>query len=217
LQEYPAAQATNLTSVIDENLALLERMLQYFLQPGVRKAMAQKLGIALDDGPFIAGRIMHEIARKESGAQALHMDFVRGNVLFSDEWTGDQSWIALQDRWEPPFVSGIIDFEKAAWGLPVFDIARSLAFLLVDCKYKQPHKVVKYFVQSGYQKRGGQPLDTGGGGHQLEFLKPLVRFYLLHDFYKFLKHNPYESLPQNEHFVRTRDFMRKDGIIKATN
>jgi Ser/Thr protein kinase RdoA (MazF antagonist) len=42
-------------------------------------------------------------------------------------------------------ITGIIDFEKTAAGPRIFDIARTLAFLLVDCKAKTPAQVTNYF------------------------------------------------------------------------
>jgi Ser/Thr protein kinase RdoA (MazF antagonist) len=111
---------------------------------------------------------------------------VRGNILFDD-----------QAR-----ITGVLDFEKTAWGHPALDIARTLAFLLVDCKYKSEDKTRKYFLISGYNKRG--PARTPGSSPLLE---KLITTFLLHDFYKFLRHNPYESLRNNEHFVRTRDLL----------
>ncbi len=45
-------------------------------------------------------------------------------------------------------------------------------------------------------------------------LKALIGFFLLHDFHKFLKHTPYESLEQNHHFVRTRDILIDYGMLR---
>ena len=124
------------------------------------------------------------------------MDFVRGNILFAED--------------EKAQITGVLDFEKATWGPPVFDIARTLAFLIVDCKYKDEAKVRKYFLHSGYNKRGQAEFEP------TELLEDLLNFFLLYDFYKFLRHNPYESLKDNEHFVRTRDFLLKRNIIAHT-
>lgn len=198
----------NWPDALDECHALLVRMQSYFAQTGVRTAMLQKLGGELAGSSLESvGRLLEQ-TRKLTGRQPLHLDFVRGNILFSDVPTPHALYLDQPDG--GPFISGILDLEKAAIGPPVLDVARTLAFLLVDCKYKPADKTTKYFVQSGYQKRGGQPLDGG----QLRLLKPLVRFYILHDFYKFLRHNPYESLAANEHYVRTRDILAKGGIIK---
>ncbi len=76
----------------------------------------------------------------------LHMDFVRGNILYSQN--------------HELRISGILDFEKAAYGSPLFDIARTYAFLLVDCKYKSEKEIGKYFLRSGYIKRGKLKLNS---------------------------------------------------------
>lgn len=186
--------------VIDESLVISANMRSYFRRAGVAKALESKLELHIT--PHTIAQLEHTLGDASLLAledQALHMDFVRGNILFKTNPTN-----------ETPEISGIIDFEKASNGPVVFDIARTLAFLLVDCKFKDPHKVYKYFIQSGYIKRGQGNLDI----QQLQLLSKLTRFYLMYDFYKFLRHNPYESLHQNEHFLRTRDFLVQDGIIK---
>jgi len=181
----------DLPLVAEECAALAGRMRRYFGEPGVQKAMAAKLTLS---PPVISFDFDHY--RQLPGQQALHMDFVRGNILFSET--------------EKARITGVLDFEKAAWGHPVFDIARTLAFLLVDCKYKEAEKVCKYFLHSGYNKRGRSHFGNSA------LLEPLVNFFLTYDFYKFLRHNPYQSLRENEHFVRTRDFLLKRNIIAQT-
>lgn len=119
------------------------------------------------------------------------MDFVRGNILFEDT-----------------DISGILDFEKTASGHTIVDIARTLAFLLVDCKYKPYDKVDKYFLYSGYQKRG-RSKDIGNDDDRNQF----VEMFLFYDLYKFLLHNPYESLRLNEHHVRTKDILVRYGVV----
>lgn len=180
--------ARPLPDAAQQNTALNQRMHNYFNNAGVRKALRKKLAIATIRDDF-AG--LHEICHNLPNQQALHLDFVRGNVLF-----------------DGPHVCGIIDFEKTARGHRLLDVARTLSFLLVDCKYKTEPKIRKYFLQSGYKKRGGQVLAKPP-----EILEELVNFYLLHDFYKFLRHNPYESLSANHHFMRTAALLRKRGII----
>jgi Ser/Thr protein kinase RdoA (MazF antagonist) len=174
-----------LPSVIAESQALLGRMQTYLGQPSVQNALRTKLGATLRVPAF-------DFSVFEAyPQQPLHMDFVRSNILFDNT----------------PALTGVIDFEKAAYGPPVFDIARTLAFLLVDCKYKPEEKIRKYFLISGYNKRGRASFTTWGA------LDHLVTFFLLHDFYKFLRHNPYESLNQNMHFVRTKMFLNARGLI----
>lgn len=196
LQAGPAVKPR----VTDEYQAIAERMTRYFDNPGVREAMTRKLNCqVLSHMPAQFAHLMHYCARF-SGQQTLHMDLVRGNILFEGEG-------------EKLRISGILDFEKTTTGPRLFDIARTLAFLLVDCKYTPEDKVRKYFLYSGYQKRGKLPMPTIMSG-QLNVLEVLINLFLLYDFYKFLRHNPYEYLAQNEHFVRTRDLLVRRNVIK---
>lgn len=181
--------------IVDECRLLLKRMETYFADDGVHDAMAAKLGLAILDTTKLRPTLTACVDLP--GQRALHMDFVRGNILFDGQ--GDTLRI-----------SGVLDFEKTAWGSPIFDIARTLAFLLVDCKYKEPAKVRKYFLHSGYNKRGKNTFEP------TPLLEHLLDFFLLYDFYKFLRHNPYESLAQNEHFVRTRDFLLQRQVLANT-
>lgn len=183
----------DLPFVIDESRALITRMEKYFAEDGVHDALASKLDLAILDTTRLRPALTACI---QLPAQALHMDFVRGNILFTEEAN--------------PSISGILDFEKTSWGPTIFDIARTLAFLIVDCKYKDESKVRKYFLHSGYNKRGQALFE------QSDMFEDLLNFFLLHDFYKFLRHNPYESLEKNEHFVRTRNFLLKRNIIAST-
>lgn len=182
-----------LPHVAKQSLEITLRMQRYFNDPPVAAALQAKLGLAIQPNALGPMQRMLHACRSLPGQQPLHMDFVRGNVLFNDK----------------PAITGILDFEKTALGHPTFDIARTLAFLLVDCKYKPSHKVRKYFLYSGYGKRRRLPVSW------VKLTGALVNFYLLYDFYKFLRHNPYENLPQNEHFVRTRDILLKRRLIMA--
>lgn len=175
--------------VADELLALNKRMSAYFADTNVSRAIVQKLNLRVRQADFTS---VINMCDQLPGAQTLHMDFVRGNILFE----GTQ-------------VSGILDFEKAAYGPRVFDITRTLAFLLVDCKYKPANKIVKYFLYSGYNKRGALQFND------MQNIKQLLPFFLLHDFYKFLRHNPYQYLRQNEHFVRTKTILVKLGVLSV--
>jgi Ser/Thr protein kinase RdoA (MazF antagonist) len=208
LRDYRHAPQLRVPAISDEMQNLRDEMIDYFNQSGVMPAMERKLGLQFGNpsSVFLWLHTMPLIAEDEPGAQLLHMDFVRGNLVFGD--TGH----SLDSAGDGPFLSGILDFEKCAYGLPAFDAARTLAFLLVDCKYKSGDKVIKYFLESGYQKRGANRLD----GLQEELTVMLARWFLFYDFYKFLRHNPYEYLSQNEHFVRTRDLLVKYGIVKLT-
>ncbi len=179
--------------VIDELESLLGRMRRYFESADVVRAVSEKLSLNFTVSFDRYERLL-EGCRDLPSSQQLHMDFVRGNILFS----GTE-------------ITGILDFEKTSVGHPLFDVARTLAFLLVDCKYKTEDEVRLYFLQSGYHKRGEMKLDFYPA-----LLERLVEFFLLHDIYKFLRHNPYESLADNEHFTRTVSILTRGGVLHYT-
>ena len=187
---------------VDICMNLLARMESYFNDSGVAQAINNKLSV------FVNSKIVYWLRREvtpmtSTHDQLLHMDFVRGNILFSPAKDKPDHLQEGKVR-----ISGIIDFEKVSYGNPAHDIARTLAFLLVDCKYKTTAQVRKYFLKSGYQKRGSGTIEN------LEHIDKLVVFYLLHDFYKFLLHNPYESLKDNEHYIRTRDILLSQKVLR---
>ncbi|MDB5178321.1 MAG: thrB [Patescibacteria group bacterium] len=201
LRELPTG--VQLNPVEDEYEAIIGRLSTYFGMREVRTALAAKIGYV--PRPATLGRMRHvlRLCRALPSSQALHMDFVRGNILFGGAGEG-------------LYISGILDFEKTATGHPVFDIARTLAFLLVDCKYKTEAQIRKYFLVSGYNRRGQAHFDTPvlkSHNHQLDVLEELVDLFLIYDWYKFLRHNPYEYLDQNEHYVRTTGILMERGII----
>jgi Ser/Thr protein kinase RdoA (MazF antagonist) len=198
LKDMPDA---NLPSVYGEYADIFERVLRYFSAPQVTGAMRQKLNVAVEPGVLEDALVL--LKNPSAGPQQpLHMDFVRGNILFGGTTIPDLTLHKVR-------LSGILDFEKTALGSPVVDIARTLAFLLVDCKYKQSQKVYKYFLQSGYMKRGASSMPPDS-----ELLEKYVNLFLLHDFYKFLRHNPYESLAANEHYVRTRHILHERNMVR---
>ncbi|HVI69244.1 MAG TPA: phosphotransferase [Magnetospirillaceae bacterium] len=176
-----------LPGATDELKALHARMRRYFSDIHVSRAMWQKLSLIISKHTF--DKLPVSLHLKN---QALHLDFVRGNILF-----------------QGAKITGILDFEKTARGPVEYDLARTLAFLFVDCKYKTEPKIRKYFLQSGYIKRGGGVIVDAG------LLERLVSFFLLHDFYKFLRHNPYEALQRNEHFMRTRLVLLQRGLLSV--
>lgn len=186
LENLPQQQ---LPLVTDEYQAICKRMQAYFNRPGVRSALKRKLGL---EPPNVSAypKLLAALAGSRR-QQALHLDFVRGNILFNNQAA----------------ITGILDFEKTAWGHPAFDIARTLAFLIVDCKYKDEARVRKYFLLSGYNKRGHSSFSSW------KILERLLDLFLVYDFYKFLRHNPYEYLEQNEHFTGTRDLLIKRSIL----
>jgi hypothetical protein len=65
-------------------------------------------------------------------------------------------------------------------------------------------------LHSGYEKRGKNKIAYP------ELLDPLTSFFLFYDFYKFLLHNPYESLEKNEHYLRTKQYLLKIGLLKKS-
>lgn len=193
------AQRTDmlLPNVVDEYQAIHARMARYFTDSNVQDALLRKLNMRMYI-PLNTPKLLH-VCKKLPNQRPLHMDFVRGNVLFKDKT-----------------ITGILDFEKTAWGHPLFDIARTLAFLLVDCKYKPDYKIRRYFLHSGYQKRGGVQIaqrHVHVNDERWDMLERLVDMFLTYDLYKFLRHNPYEYLPQNEHFIRTVHILAKRGIV----
>ena len=188
-------QTNILPSIKTESLELLKRMQKYFSTPGVIEAMKNKLKLKLER------EYLNSLEDKiknvsETSSGVLHMDFVRGNILFDSDI-------------KPEKIVGIIDWEKVSFGPYVFDIARTLAFLYVDCKYKDDIKVKKYFLTSGYLKRGKNK------NVNLNDLDVLVDFYLFYDICKFLLHNPYESLYQNEHFNETIRLAIFHGLVSV--
>lgn len=176
-----------------EEIRNLNRMMEkYFEEHPVKEAIKRKLNLKLNYNFQLFNSHICKLTNLQT--QPLHLDFVRGNILFKTE--------------PDLYISGILDFEKVAFGPQILDIARTLAFLIIDCKFKKEEKVRKYFLYNGYQKRGSLSLPD------LSQLEDLLRFYWMYDFYKFLKHNPYEFLCENEHFVRTRDKLVKINVLK---
>lgn len=187
-------------SIDNDLLPLIDRMERYFSGNAVKTAMHQKLHMAVDPAMFGLYKELIRHGVQLPGQQIIHMDMVRGNVLFDkatdrDKWTIDDTAL-----------TGVIDFEKSTIGHPVFDIARTIAFLLVDSP-KPSAKIYHYFLDSGYKKRGNMPLPDA------KLLHSLVTFFLMHDFYKFLRHTPYESLHDNYHYKRTCDILKDYGMI----
>lgn len=217
LRQLPAEGAAALqvqANVVEEYLAVLKRMAHYFTDANVEQAIQTKLGIDINFQHFSQFKqclLMYNALFKK---QPLHMDFVRGNLLFSDD---AQTSTPNTLRVNKVVLTGILDFEKTAHGHPAFDVARTLAFLLVDCKFKTEREVRKYFIASGYNKRGKAVFKNPvvrKNGRACDLFEELVSLFLLYDFYKFLRHNPYEYLEQNEHFVRTRDILAARKMIK---
>lgn len=197
------ADSSDLPDVSEEYLAIVERMRSYFGQAPVQRALADKVLLRVPPGIFDSFSQLLTGCKLLPGKQALHMDFVRSNILFGDALPEDEFKVRI---------TGILDFEKTAYGHPLFDVARTLAFLLVDCKYKTPDKVRKYFLGSGYIKRGSSDLTA----RYVDMIDPLIDLFLFYDFYKFLRHNPYESLADNQHFIRTAELLITRHLVVPT-
>jgi Ser/Thr protein kinase RdoA (MazF antagonist) len=198
-----ALPSTGYPLVTEQYQQLTKTMERYFAQSGVRAALERKLQLSVQPPIFDRFRRVLCAAAVAKDQQVLHMDFVRSNILFEEEG--------------PIQVSGILDFEKAAVGHPAFDVARTLAFLLIDCKYKTEIQIRKYLISSGYQKRGSQKLISVSIKDHAEnrpLLEELLDLFLVYDLYKFLRHNPYESLPDNEHFMRTVILLNRRGLVR---
>lgn len=179
---------------------LIDTIERYCNQAGVRSAAKQKLGVVVEPKVYDRFRRLAAALGESTQQQWLHMDFVRGNILFSPQ----------------AHVCGIIDFEKASFGHPLFDVARTLAFLLVDCAYKEPQDVYRLFLEHGYQGRGRNLLPAvifNGVDRTSDVLEALTAFYMLHDYYKFLLYSPYESLGQNHHFTCTKAELLKRNVL----
>lgn len=182
-----------------ENLKDITRRVQnYFYNESVLQALNNKLRFKINFIKFLE-HISSKLPEIDSlnSPTVLHMDFVRGNILYNNS--------------TPLEITGIIDFEKASVGSFIFDVARTLAFLLVDCKYKSEKEVRKSFLKSGYIKSGVYKPKS------FKYLNEITLTYLIYDFYKFLKHNPYEFLSSNEHFLKTCEILLKTNLILSSS
>lgn len=188
--------------IYDEITNLTNIMSKYFINKQVLDAIQNKLLLKVDVKQINTLNNAILSCKNLPNQQVLHMDFVRGNILYNKDNMSTLSIDGLS-------VSGILDFEKTAYGHVGIDIGRTLAFLYVDCKYKNPSQVYKSFLTSGYYKKGLSKVKLNNN-----LLTNIILYFLLYDFYKFLAHNPYESLHKNQHYVRTRNILQQFGIIK---
>jgi thiamine kinase-like enzyme len=202
LEEYPLE---GLPNVEYEMQILTYKMANYFKDEKVSQAMASKLNLKVASQIFKYYQVFHPAIKNLPERQVVHMDFVRGNILF----------LGSKDSLK---ISGVLDFEKAAVGHKTFDLARTLAFLYVDSKYKTKQSVFKIFMVSGYLRSGNgscNKVTFSYKSKKYDLLESLVDFFMLYDFYKFLKHNPYESLGANEHYLRTVSFLIDRRVISS--
>ena len=198
------ANGSSESVITDELRRLLANMQRYFADRNVRSAAHAKLGISINDRKLFDYEKVFQYCERLPENHLLHMDMVRGNVLFGAASQTNPWYIG------DITLSGIIDFEKASYGHPVFDVARTLAFLIVDCP-KPPAKVIHYFLEAGYNKRSASNMS------EYKPLQPLITFFLMYDLYKFMRHTPYESLNENHHYIKTRDMLVKYGMISIYN
>ncbi len=200
-------------SVYDEYAQILGRMQLYFSDMAVARAIRSKLKLNLKPSVITELLDFAHACQALPGSQLLHMDMVRGNVLFG---TSDGSQLFAVDTIA---LTGIIDFEKAAVGHPLFDIARTLAFLTVDVTAKSEKQLQDYFLASGYIKRGKNQVKATSvktsNGVKKDVLETATTLFLLYDFYKFLRSNPYESLPENHHYLRTVAALQRRGTLST--
>lgn len=197
-----------LPSVIDEYEQISKRVNTYFGRPGVSRALHDKLHLG-----FVSKTISDLLSliafSRGLPAQALHMDFVRGNILFATDSMAPHYTIGNLS------LTGVLDLEKAAHGPVLYDIARTLAFLYVDCANKTSDQIRKYFLVSGYDKRSTASFTPSTAN--LTLLEQFVTLFLVYDFYKFLRDNPYEDLARNHHFCRTRDILIARKVLQYNN
>ncbi|HEY6736563.1 MAG TPA: phosphotransferase [Candidatus Saccharimonadia bacterium] len=198
LRQLPQPNSIQQHLTADELNQQLRLLSSYFNHTPVLSALAGKLRLTVNHSWLEQQATVLQAVSQLPHQQPLHLDFVRSNLLFAPARPSDPL------QYEGLALTGILDFEKVAWGHPGLDQARTLAFLLVDCRYKTPRQIRKYFLESGYRKRGGGMIARESRTESPKLLlTELVDYYLFYDFYKFLRHNPYESLPSNQHFRRT--------------
>ncbi len=172
------------------------------VEPWIQKKLKVKLAWEKIENIFL--KLARNRCLDKGFLSVIHYDFLRGNILFSNK---------LDKKNDLYPIVGILDFEKVCIGPVIADIARTLAFLLIDVKYKQDKEIRKRFLLSGYEKRGKSDLPFSNiYDYNLEVL---LKYFWLRDFWKFLENNPYESLHLNEHYLRTRDKLSETGILIA--
>lgn len=200
-------------AVYDEFQAILIRVGSYVNQVSVSRAIRQKLGLSCTASTLERFENFLTVCSTLPEQQLLHMDLVRGNVLYGPAARDDT--FCINDL----ALTGIIDFEKSAAGHPLFDIGRTLSFLLVDCSTKSQEQIYRYFLDSGYRKRGQAQVKPVSvklpNGVKCDVLETAIDLFLMYDFYKFLRSNPYESLAENYHYIRTRDLLIDRGIVAS--
>ncbi len=95
--------------------------------------------IHLELAEFPHRKILHSLPVDigiDAPSTVLHMDFARGNILFTEE--GE--------------ISAVLDFEAASWGPPIVDIAKSLAIISKDNE-ELPYEDIKSVYLENYQQQ----------------------------------------------------------------
>jgi hypothetical protein len=198
----------DLPDALAECGAQLDQMRRYFSDDNIKEALRRKLGLSLDFAVFQTLKDGLARAKKLSPHIPLHLDLVRGNILFDSTRDHNSPW-----QIDDVTLTGLIDFEKIARAPAILDIARTYAFLMVDCAGKTPAKIYKYLIKSGYNKRGQSQIALPSPELTPIFWR-LVRFFLTYDFYKFLRYNPYEFLAENHHFCLTCDILIQKNVLE---
>jgi len=181
-----------------------KEMLAYFLKN--EKSITQKLALKINEREIKAlyQKIRDLIPTTKPCYQLTHCDFVRGNVLFSD----------VKERFVYP-ITGVLDFEKIMLAPIEVDLARTLAFLFVDCKYKSEEDILRYFISEGYS--GKLAPQRYVDSMETEFNDINIKYYMLYfwlrDLWKLLQCNPYEDLRMNYHFKKTVEILRNNSKL----
>ncbi|GAB4163253.1 MAG: hypothetical protein Fur003_5980 [Candidatus Dojkabacteria bacterium] len=166
------------------------KLISYFIKNSL--SIERKVKISLDILGLKA--LTESFSHYRLAAQLTHMDFVRGNILFSN--------IKHKEKYE---ITGILDFEKMLIAPVEFDIARTLAFLLVDCRFSSDEKIIEYYLKKGY-------------GYQEKKNDRVIQKFLIYfwcrDLWKFLVSNPYESLADNFHYKATVERLIASGLLR---
>jgi Ser/Thr protein kinase RdoA (MazF antagonist) len=157
--------------------------------------------------------------------QLVHQDLVRGNILFG----------SMKKKNIYP-IHGIIDFEKILIANPITDLARTLSFLFVDCKYKTIPEIKKYFLDQGYfafetihnqkfpnapkQSKLKQETVTKEKNKKLltelppfRHIKHFMLYFWVRDLWKLLSRNPYQDLMHNFHYKQTSNRLHAEKVI----
>ncbi|MEA3357347.1 MAG: phosphotransferase [Patescibacteria group bacterium] len=195
LKDFPH-QTTSLPRWSDYLRNDYSKLKSYFQKnsPAIKKKLS--LQVNIKDCTELTKSLHPKSLHPKSHEQTIHYDFVRGNILFSSE-----KHILTYP------ITGILDFEKAMIASTAVDIARTLSFLLVDCKYKSDQEIITYFLKEGYVALGK------ANSPRFDQLNNLMIYFWLRDLWKFLTGNPYNDLHLNYHYTETVRRLAKTAYI----